>query len=266
MAKKTLFIQMKDIKPNRLNKRSMDLEEIEVLSESIKDAGLINPLVVYQNQDGSYTLLDGHRRYRALELMGRAGTNQVPCIVVDKPSDEVREQELMANGNIHRSKPEDLKHEIEVANVLWNTMSKTRRDKLTQEYKQKFIDKFCNDEKYQENPSQFLSNRFRPRIDYIRAITGLDYSNKTVTSTLSEILKAKSEKLNPKIEKEIKEKVITSKDIIRYIKSLKGMLMTYQNSENVPATKSQIRNVIDELNLLEAALWQTLKMSKKAIK
>ena len=111
-----------------------------------------------------------------------------------------------------------------------------------------------------------MSNRFRPRIDYIRAITGLDYSNKTVTSTLSEILKAKSEKLNPKIEKEIKEKVITSKDIIRYIKSLKGMLMTYQNLENVPATKSQIRNVIDELNLLEAALWQTLKMSKKAIK
>lgn len=107
-------------------------------------------------------------------------------------------------------------------------MSKTRRDKLTQEYKQKFIDKFCNDEKYQENPSRFLSNRFRPRIDHIRAITGLDYSNKTVTSTLSEILKAKSEKINPKIEKEIKEKVITSKDIIRYIKSLKGMLMTYK--------------------------------------
>ena len=73
-------------------------------------------------------------------------------------------------------------------------------------------------------------------------------------------------RLNPKIEKEIKEKVITSKNIIRYIKSLKGMLMTYQNLENVPATKSQIRNVIDELNLLEAALWQTLKMSKKAIK
>ena len=42
--------------------------------------------------------------------------------------------------------------------------------------------------------------------------------------------------------------------------------MTYQNLENVPETKSQIRNVIDELNLLEAALWQTLKMSKKAIK
>ena len=110
MAKKTLFIQMKDIKLNKLNKRSMNQEEIEVLSESIKDAGLINPLVIYQNQDGSCTLLDGHRRYRALELMGRAGTNQVPCIVVDKPSDEVREQELMANGNIHRSKPEDLKH------------------------------------------------------------------------------------------------------------------------------------------------------------
>lgn len=31
-------------------------------------------------------------------------------------------------------------------------------------------------------------------------------------------------------------------------------IMTYQNLENVPATKSQIRNVIDELNLLEAAL------------
>lgn len=75
-----------------------------------------------------------------------------------------------------------------------------------------------------------------------------------MTSTLSEILKAKCEKLNPKNEKEIKEKVITSKDIIRYIKSLEGMLMTYQNLENVPAIKSQIRNVIDELNLLEAAL------------
>lgn len=78
---------------------------MEVLFKSIKDAGLINPLVVYQNQDGTYMLLDGHRRYKVLEFMGRAGTNQVPCIVVDKPSDEAREQELMVNGNTHRSKP-----------------------------------------------------------------------------------------------------------------------------------------------------------------
>lgn len=254
MAKENIYISMKDIKPNLLNRRSLDLDQIEILADSIKDVGMINPLVVYQRNDGRYTLIDGHRRYKALEKIGRNGTNQIPCILIDKPSNEVREQEIMSSGNIHRSKPEDLKREIEIANVLWNTMPQTRREKLTQEYRQKFVDRYCNDEKYQENPSQFISNRFRPRIDYIRSITGLDYSNKTVTSTLSEILKAKSEKINPNIEKEIKDKVITSKDIIRYIKSLKGMLMTYQNLENVPATKSQIRNVIDELNLLEAAL------------
>ena len=253
--KETVYIPMSEIKINPLNQRRVDEDQIEVLAESIANVGLINPLIVYQKSEDEFVLIDGHRRYCALSKMGRVGNNQVPCIVVDKPADEIKEQELMANGNIHRNKPEDLKQEIEIANVLWNTMNSNRRAKLSEEFRDKFIEKHCGEEKYQEAPAQYISNRFRPRIDYIRSITGLDYSNKTVTNVLSDILNSKQEQFNGPTERKVEEpKQLTAKDIIRSIRALKGQLMVFGENEENQSKKHQIEAVIDTLTILENVL------------
>lgn len=48
------------------------------LVSSIRELGMLTPLVVTDNGDGSFVIVDGHRRYAAAE---RAGLDSVPCVV-----------------------------------------------------------------------------------------------------------------------------------------------------------------------------------------
>lgn len=56
------------------------IREIEELSESIKENGLMHNLVVRKLEDGNYEILSGERRYSALKLLGY---KKVPCQVKD---------------------------------------------------------------------------------------------------------------------------------------------------------------------------------------
>lgn len=60
-----LKIDIDDIIPNDKNVLSTD--DIDELAESIHKDGLLNPLKVYKNEDGTYELFGGHRRYLALK-------------------------------------------------------------------------------------------------------------------------------------------------------------------------------------------------------
>ncbi len=44
-------------------------EDLEELAESIKDEGLLNPIILWKQED-SYTILSGHNRIEALKLLG----------------------------------------------------------------------------------------------------------------------------------------------------------------------------------------------------
>lgn len=73
------------IVPNRLQPRTIfDEEKIRELSDSIKEQGIIQPLVVSPMNDGRYELIAGERRLRACRL---AGLNEVP-VVIKKVDDE----------------------------------------------------------------------------------------------------------------------------------------------------------------------------------
>ena len=48
-----------------------DFGDITELAEDIQENGLINPPVVIPEEDGTYTLLAGERRLRALKLLGK---------------------------------------------------------------------------------------------------------------------------------------------------------------------------------------------------
>lgn len=67
------------ILPNPEQPRSeFDSAELEKLSESIAEHGVIQPIVVEQAQDGYYILHDGERRWRAAKM---AGLTEIPAHV-----------------------------------------------------------------------------------------------------------------------------------------------------------------------------------------
>ena len=100
-----------EIKPNFLQPRKeFDDESIAELSASIKEKGILQPLVVRQTVNG-YEIIAGERRWRAAQ---RAGITRVPVIIKDVSDREVLELALIEN--LQR---EDL-NPIEEANAYQN--------------------------------------------------------------------------------------------------------------------------------------------------
>ena len=100
------LIEVEKIKPNSQQPRTeFDLEKLKDLSESIRQYGVLQPLVVIrreiENENGisvEYELIAGERRLRASRL---AGLSQVP-VVIRKESDEKTKLELAIIENLQR--------------------------------------------------------------------------------------------------------------------------------------------------------------------
>jgi ParB family chromosome partitioning protein len=87
-------ISLADIKPNPFQPRkTFDQENLSQLAESIRDHGLIQPIVVVK-EDGKYVLVAGERRWRASKL---AKTKTIKSIVVSISQEEMREHALIEN-------------------------------------------------------------------------------------------------------------------------------------------------------------------------
>ena len=78
-------------------RKHFDEENIALLSESIRDQGVLQPLIVVAASNGRYRIIAGERRYRACRL---AGMETVPCIVRDL--DIVRQMEISLIENLQR--------------------------------------------------------------------------------------------------------------------------------------------------------------------
>ncbi len=77
----------------------VDDEDMQELVESIKEKGVLSPLIARKSIDGGYEIISGHRRKRASEL---AGLKVIPVIVKDLDDDEATI--LMVDANIQREK------------------------------------------------------------------------------------------------------------------------------------------------------------------
>jgi len=87
-------VELKKIHPNRLNPRlSMSVERLNELADSIKQVGLLEPLIVRPTDDG-YEVVVGERRYRASQ---QAGLQKIPVIVRDYTDEQVIELNLIEN-------------------------------------------------------------------------------------------------------------------------------------------------------------------------
>ena len=91
-------IPVGDLSPNPNQPRvHFDEESLSDLSASIREIGVLQPLLVRQLPDGSYQLIAGERRWRAAQ---KAGLATVPAVV--KTTDDMASVEQALVENLHR--------------------------------------------------------------------------------------------------------------------------------------------------------------------
>lgn len=87
-------ISIDEIDPNASQpRRDFDKEALEQLADSIREAGVLSPILVVEN-GMRYRIVAGERRYRAARL---AGLNTVPCIVRSMTNEQQMEAALIEN-------------------------------------------------------------------------------------------------------------------------------------------------------------------------
>ncbi len=88
-------IDLGRIEPNPEQPRKVfDKGALEELSASIKEKGVLQPVIVRQAEGGKYYLIAGERRWRAAKM---AGLKKIPAIVKDASSSEALELALIEN-------------------------------------------------------------------------------------------------------------------------------------------------------------------------
>ena len=94
VKKEEIKLRISEVEPNREQPRKkFDEDALLELSESIKQYGVLQPLLV-QNRDGYYEIIAGERRWRAAKL---AGLKEVPVRIMNLTDQEVVEISLVEN-------------------------------------------------------------------------------------------------------------------------------------------------------------------------
>ena len=106
------YCQVSLIRPNRYQPRKKFKEkELAALSASIKEQGIIQPLLIRRLDDG-YELVAGERRLRAAKL---AGYQDVPCVIKNLTEKQLLEMSLVENiqrENLNPMEESDAYHRL----------------------------------------------------------------------------------------------------------------------------------------------------------
>ncbi|MFN3658661.1 MAG: ParB/RepB/Spo0J family partition protein [Pseudolabrys sp.] len=95
VARKPRKAPIENLKPNPRNPRRTFTEaELEELAGSIKERGIIQPIVVREAGDGTFEIIAGERRWRAAQ---RAGLHEVPIAIVDATDAQSLEYAIIEN-------------------------------------------------------------------------------------------------------------------------------------------------------------------------
>jgi ParB/RepB/Spo0J family partition protein len=110
---KNIKISDLEIKTRGVRTRPVD-KGIDTLAEHIKVHGLLNPLVVTENDDGKYEIISGERRFKA--IMG-LNWSEIPCHIVSV-TDEY-DKDSIRLGEQLTSEPLSVSAAIELCNNLY---------------------------------------------------------------------------------------------------------------------------------------------------
>ena len=124
MTMELKMIPVNKVQPNPFQPReSFEKESLKELADSIKDANIIQPIVVKQFGDG-FQIIAGERRWRAAQM---AGLQEIPCIIKEIPQERVLLESLIEN--LHRRDLTDVERENAI-HELWEN-----REALSFKYK-----------------------------------------------------------------------------------------------------------------------------------
>lgn len=88
-------LKVMDVEPNSEQPRKkFDDEHLAELAESIKEHGVITPILVHKSDNGYYKIIAGERRWRASKL---AGAKTIPAIIKDYDQMKIYEVSLIEN-------------------------------------------------------------------------------------------------------------------------------------------------------------------------
>lgn len=94
-AEEITYIPIEKIFPNEDQPRkTFNNEKLQELADSIKEKGILQPIIVSKTEDGNFKLIAGERRWRAAEI---AGLKQIPALIKDYSSQDAIEIALIEN-------------------------------------------------------------------------------------------------------------------------------------------------------------------------
>lgn len=220
-----LELKISEVEPNKTQPRShFDDDALKSLSESIKEYGVLSPIVVSKNENGFYMIIAGERRWRAAKL---AGLKKIPAII--KEYDDKQTMEIALIENLQR---EDL-NPIEEAEGFKELMEVYN---LTQEEVSKKMGKsrsaVANSVRLLSLPEKVRKMLINKEISsgHARAILSLN-DEKVMLSVAEKIINEglnvrQTENIVSKLLKEPKKKEINKNDeeLLRYLSSLEKNL------------------------------------------
>lgn len=93
-------LRIADVEPrSEQPRKSFDQEAMEALAESIRDYGVLQPILVRESKNlaGTYEIVAGERRWRAARM---AGLTEIPSIILD--GDELKAAQVSVIENVQR--------------------------------------------------------------------------------------------------------------------------------------------------------------------
>ncbi|MCI8641731.1 MAG: ParB/RepB/Spo0J family partition protein [Clostridia bacterium] len=106
-------LKITEVEPNREQPRkNFNQEALEELAESIKEYGLIQPIIVTK-KEGYYAIIAGERRWRACKL---AGLEEIPAII--REDDERKNNEIALIENIQREDLNPFEKALGIKNLM----------------------------------------------------------------------------------------------------------------------------------------------------
>ncbi|HHU63459.1 MAG TPA: ParB/RepB/Spo0J family partition protein [Clostridiales bacterium] len=226
-------VRLTDIDPNeRQPRKSFDDESLQQLCQSIKQHGVVQPIILHP-EGNRYTIVAGERRWRAAKM---AGLKTIPAIIRKFHNREIIEIALIEN--LQR---EDL-NPIEEAEALKTLMTEYN---LTQE---QISERIGRSRSYIANSIRLTT--LSPRIkEYI--------ANGDISSGHGRALLAfEDEKLREEMAKEIIKNNLTVRDVERIASQLKGKTAKKQSRN-----KQKSPHIIELENNLERVLGTKVKIT-----
>ncbi len=207
-----VYLPIDAVKPNEWNPNVEDDKKFNLLVESIRQIGMVQPIQVVDNEDGTYTIIAGEHRWKACKVLGY---ETIPAIVHSKDEwDEDLQKFLTVRFNVISGKLDPIK----LADLVAELEEKYDKDVIKEMmgFTEEQIAKKLFDEIVETLPDD-IKEKLEETRDEIKTVEGLsqvvnrilaEYGEKVPTNFIFFVLGGKEHVMisaTPKLYKKVKQ-------------------------------------------------------------